>query len=199
MIVSLIVIAQLVIFFLTQQNWLISVQSLNSFGLIPMQLLQNSSLHTVITAMWIHENVYHLLGNIFLLWIFGKDVEKKLHPLGFLVYYLSIGILANLLAVLYFSNSSIPILGSSGVVSGIIAAHLVLSYNKPILLHNFFSILRVIAYVCIMYWFVFQLVTVLSINDIRNIPLLIHVSAFLMGIISMFGIMYFCFQCADSY
>ena len=86
MFVTIIIVVQTIVFLITQQSWQISAQSLNTFSLIPTQFLQYPSLYSVFTAMWIHENVYHLLGNIFLLWIFGKDLEKKLHAIPFLIY-----------------------------------------------------------------------------------------------------------------
>ncbi len=192
-------IIQIIIFLSTQKHFQIDNVSLNLYALIPSQLIQQNNVYTVISSMMIHENVSHLLGNLLLLWIFGQAVERKLNLIWFIFYYFAIGIAANLLAILYFSDSNLPIYGASGAVSGIIAANLVLNYNKNFLLSNIRNIVRVMAYLFVFFWFVYQIVQVVNGAEAHNIALLEHVTAFLLGIISMFCIMFFCFKCTEFY
>lgn len=89
------------------------------------------SLVTSFTSMFLHADVFHLAGNMLFLWISGPAVEDKLGRAGFLGFYLGAGLAADLAHVLANLGSSVPSLGASGAISGVIAAYAVLcTYRK---------------------------------------------------------------------
>lgn len=81
---------------------------------------------TIFSSMFMHASTLHIGGNMLYLWIFGDNVEDNFGPVKYLIFYLLAGIAATF-AQLYFSmNSSIPNLGASGAIAGVLGAYLVM-------------------------------------------------------------------------
>ncbi len=81
---------------------------------------------TIFTSVWLHGGLMHLVGNMWLLWILGDNVEDAMGKFGFTVFYLFAGIAANLLYVLMCFRSPVPSLGASGAIMGVAGAYAVL-------------------------------------------------------------------------
>lgn len=79
-----------------------------------------------VTAMFLHGNLVHLLGNMLALWVFGRRVEDACGPWRFLAFYLLAGTWAHILFVLVESDSRIPGIGASGAIFGLMGAYLLL-------------------------------------------------------------------------
>jgi membrane associated rhomboid family serine protease len=79
-----------------------------------------------VTAMFLHGGLFHLLGNMVALWVFGRRVEDACGPWRFLAFYLLAGTCAHILFVLVQSDSRIPGIGASGAVFGLMGAYLLL-------------------------------------------------------------------------
>ncbi len=79
-----------------------------------------------ITAMFLHGSLFHLLGNMLALWVFGRRVEDACGPWRFLAFYLLAGTLAHVLFTLVQSDSRIPGIGASGAIFGVMGAYLLL-------------------------------------------------------------------------
>ena len=103
------------------------------YAVIPLELKlhQNltfspglSPLYSVVTAMFLHGGWFHLGGNMLYLWIFGDNVEDRMGHFRFLVFYLLCGIIATFAQVFAIFNSTIPSLGASGAIAGVLAAYL---------------------------------------------------------------------------
>ena len=86
----------------------------------------------LITSMFLHSGFLHLAGNMLFLWIFGDNVEDVFGHLPYLFFYLTCGLGAGLLHVLFNLGSTIPALGASGAISGVMGAYMVLFPNVPI-------------------------------------------------------------------
>lgn len=78
---------------------------------------------TLVTHIFLHGGWLHLIGNMWTLWIFGDNVEDRLGPIPFLLFYLASGILASLLHAFIFPDSVIPLVGASGAISGVMGAY----------------------------------------------------------------------------
>lgn len=117
---------------------------------------------TLLTSMFMHGGIIHLLGNLWFLWIFGDNVEDALGHVRYLLFYLTAGVLASLAHVLatygFGGNLYIPSLGASGAISGVLGAYLLLHPHRRVLVILFRFLTYVPAYVAIGIWFVFQLV-----------------------------------------
>jgi membrane associated rhomboid family serine protease len=99
------------------------------FGVIPADLAWTS----VVTSMFLHEGWMHLLGNMLYLWIFGDNVEDQLGHFGFLIFYLAAGSAAALGQVIVSAGSTIPMIGASGAIAGVMGAYFVLYPHSRVL------------------------------------------------------------------
>ena len=121
--------------------------------LIPQGLPEWS---TLITSQFLHGGWLHVLGNMLYLWIFGNNVEDKLGHVKFLIFYLLCGILAGLTQWFFAQGSTLPSLGASGAIAGVMGAYIIRFPRASILtLISFFAI-RVPAYAFLGIWFVQQ-------------------------------------------
>ncbi|MEK7449189.1 MAG: rhomboid family intramembrane serine protease [Planctomycetota bacterium] len=106
------------------------------YGLTPAQIKPL----TFITSMFLHGSIFHLVGNMLFLWICGDNVEDRLGHLGFLLLYLTAGLVAGGAHILMISPAEkmIPCIGASGAISGIMGAYLVLFPGSRIKFWYFF-------------------------------------------------------------
>lgn len=96
---------------------------------VPNRFLAHVSIQefsTFFSAMFMHAGFAHLIGNMWYLFIFGDNVEDRMGKENYLLFYLSCGILAALTHILVYPSSSIPSLGASGAIAGVLAAYLLL-------------------------------------------------------------------------
>jgi membrane associated rhomboid family serine protease len=101
-----------------------------AFGLVPAYF----SFGTVFTSMFVHGGVAHLVGNLLFLWIFGDNVEDRLGHLRFLTFYLLCGFLAALSQLFLDPDSTVPMVGASGAIAGVMGAYLVLYPHSRVLM-----------------------------------------------------------------
>jgi membrane associated rhomboid family serine protease len=118
---------------------------------------------TLITSMFMHGGIAHILGNMLYLWIFGDNVEDAAGHGRYLIFYLVCGIIASLSQVfsteVFGGNLLVPSLGASGAISGVLAGYLVLFPRKRVYILFFRFVRAVPAIVAIGIWFLFQLVS----------------------------------------
>ncbi len=120
---------------------------------------------TILTAMFMHGGIAHLLGNMWFLWIFGDNIEHDLGRLRYLLFYLLCGLLATLAHVLLNRSgpsSLIPSLGASGAISGVMGAYLVMHPQRRVTVLLFRVVTQVPGFVAVGLWFLFQVVSGLS-------------------------------------
>lgn len=96
--------------------------TLRAWGFTPARF----GVMTLFTSMFLHANILHLVGNMLYLWIFGDNVEDILGRAGFLIYYFATGLAATLVHFAFNSASTIPTVGASGAISGVLGAYIVL-------------------------------------------------------------------------
>lgn len=135
-----------------------------SYALIPasVDFLNPETLVPFFTSMFLHAGFVHLLSNMWFLWIFGDNLEADLGKLKFLLFYFLSGLTGGFLQYLLVSNSTIPTLGASGAIAGVLGGYLVFFPRAKIetLVAVFGGYLRRIelpAQVMLAYWFVTQL------------------------------------------
>ncbi len=117
---------------------------------------------TLLTAIFMHGSVMHLLGNMWFLWIFGDNVEDDMGHAGYLGFYLGCGVLASLAFVALNATgeaSLTPCLGASGAISGVLGAYLVLHPNRRVRVIAVRMMIDVPGYVAVGIWFLFQVVS----------------------------------------
>ena len=137
--VKLLVIINIVVFILTelsgQRNMLFS-----SFGLVPNQVWTNFKVWQLFTYLFVHGGFLHIFFNMFVLWMFGKDLEIQWGKNEFLLFYFTCGIGAGLMTVLFSLNSIVPIVGASGAIYGLLVAYGFTYPNRMVYLYLFFPL-----------------------------------------------------------
>ena len=137
--VKLLVIINIVVFILTelsgQRNMLFS-----SFGLVPNQVWTNFKVWQLFTYLFVHGGFLHIFFNMFVLWMFGKDLEIQWGKNEFLLFYFTCGIGAGLMTVLFSVNSIVPIVGASGAIYGLLVAYGFTYPNRMVYLYGLFPL-----------------------------------------------------------
>ena len=98
------------------------------FGFTPSMVWarEGTGMLSVITSTFLHGGIYHLVTNMLFLWVFGRRVEDACGPARFLLFYLFAGASADLITALALPNESVPGIGASGAIFGVLGAHMVL-------------------------------------------------------------------------
>jgi membrane associated rhomboid family serine protease len=143
---------------------------------------------SVLTAMFLHGGWLHLLGNMLFLWVFGNNVEDRMGRLRFLVFYLFCGYVAAYGFALVNASSTVPLVGASGAIAGVLGAYIVLYPRArvwslvPFLL---FLPLRLPAWLVLGAWFLLQwfYTASLQVSGGDGVAYLAHVLGFLTGVV----------------
>ena len=96
------------------------------WALFPARLREGQDLHGLLTSMFLHGGWMHLLGNMLFLYIFGDNLEDEMGHSRYLLFYLASGIAAGLIQAASDPFSSIPTVGASGAIAGIMGGYLLL-------------------------------------------------------------------------
>ena len=143
---------------------------------------------SVFTSMFMHGGWLHLLGNLWFLFIFGDNVEDRLGPLRFLFFYLLAGVAAASAQILSAPASTVPMVGASGAIGGVMGAYAVF-YPKArvdllVFLGFFVTRLAVPAFVVLAYWFALQVLAGLPAlgQSGGGVAFWAHIGGFLAGL-----------------
>ena len=165
------------------------------WGLIPARLAgdPSSAWMTIFTSMFLHGGWFHIINNMWVLFIFGDNVEARMGGIRYLIFYLLSGVAAVLLQTYILPSSAVPMIGASGAVAGVLGAYLILFPHSriaslvPILF--IFTIIEIPAVIFLLFWFVSQLYSGLFAiqgGGESGIAWWAHIGGFLFGIIMMF-------------
>src|SRR3989337_2180085 len=97
-----------------------------NYALIPINInfWQPETLRPFVTSMFLHAGFLHILSNMWFLWVFGDNVEAVMGHFKYLLFYLFCGVIASFSQYLFIANSSLPMLGASGAIAGVLGAYL---------------------------------------------------------------------------
>jgi membrane associated rhomboid family serine protease len=120
-----------------------------------------STWYTPLTSMFLHGGWFHLIGNMWFLWVFGNNVEDSMGRIRFGTFYVLCGLAAAAVQTLLNPTSAIPMVGASGAISGIMGAYVLLyprvQVHMLVVLFIFVTRIAVPAYLMLGYWFLIQL------------------------------------------
>ncbi|MFZ5623706.1 MAG: rhomboid family intramembrane serine protease [Gemmatimonadota bacterium] len=123
-------------------------------------LTQEAGWYTPLTSMFLHGGWFHLIGNMWFLWLFGNNVEDSMGRVRFLVFYLLCGLAAAAVQVLSNPASPLPMVGASGAIGGVMGAYVVLyprvRVHLLVVLIFFVTTIRMPAWAMLGYWFLLQ-------------------------------------------
>jgi len=164
------------------------------FGLIPCRLTGAcqvvgdlpSPLFTVLSSMFLHGGLFHILGNMLYLWIFGNNVEDTLGHVRYTLFYVASGVAAAATQVLVGPDSRVPMIGASGAVSGVLGAYILLfphAHVVTLVVFGFFwRIVRIPAGLVLGFWIVLQIVSGLgSLGMGGGVAWFAHIGGFFAG------------------
>lgn len=167
------------------------------FGLIPARdflpwlgfsAISFAGAKTFFTSLFIHGGLAHLIGNLWSLWLFGDNVEDRMGPIGFLLFYILCGVLASIGHCLLQSESIVPVIGASGAISGVMGAYLLLFPSARLKMLTFFVFypitFEIPAFVFLLIWFLGQLLSGLISSSLAlsgGIAFAAHIAGFLSG------------------
>ena len=143
---------------------------------------------TLLTCIFLHGGWLHFLGNMWFLHIFGDNVEDRLGHMGFLVFYLASGVLASAAHLMAHPDSTVPTIGASGAIAGVMGAYMVFYPRAMVLtmipLFLFFEIVILPAVVFLGLWFVmqfFQGVMSITAGPVGGVAWWAHIGGFVVG------------------
>lgn len=162
----------------------------DQYALTPAMVIKGQTLYTLVTSMFLHGSFGHIIGNMLFLNIFGDNIEAVFGRIKFLLFYLICGFGASFLQIITDPLSTIPNLGASGAIAGVMGAYLVLfPRNEVEVLYQGFIGSRtqtVPAYAMLFYWFIAQLfggVGSLAVSTGGGIAFFAHVGGFITGVV----------------
>lgn len=127
---------------------------------LPPEIVAIPSYATILTSMFLHGSWMHLIGNMLYLWVFGNNIEDVMGHGRFIVFYVGCGILAALSHALTDPTSTIPMVGASGAISGVLGAYLLLfPHARVLLLAPVVGTTYVPAGLVLGFWFVMQVLS----------------------------------------
>ncbi|MCL5612075.1 MAG: rhomboid family intramembrane serine protease [Chloroflexi bacterium] len=136
---------------------------IRTWALVPSRLLVHpqAAWVTIFTSMFLHGGWFHVLSNMWFLFIFGDNIEDRMGPARYLIFYLLSGAAAALMQVYILQTSSQPMIGASGAIAGVLGAYLV-SFPRArvaslVPIFFIFTLIEIPAAIFLLFWFVSQL------------------------------------------
>jgi membrane associated rhomboid family serine protease len=168
-----------------------------SFGIVPLRYSDPSvSIHFTtfeqilpfFSSMFLHGGVFHILGNMWFLYIFGDNVEDNLGHIRYFLFYVLCGVTAGLIHLLTNWHSKIPTIGASGAIAGVMGGYLLLYPRARILtlipILIFFQLFEIPAFIFLGYWLLIQIVSgSLTASNVGGVAWWAHVGGFVSGLI----------------
>lgn len=134
----------------------------------------------ILYSMFLHGGLLHIAGNMLFLWVFGNNIEDVMGPVGYLGFYLVAGLVAAAAHIAVQPASSVPIVGASGAIAGVMGAYLVLYPNvkiRSVVIFYFLLIRDISAKWLLGFWFVTQFFT----SPSSGVAWMAHVGGFVFG------------------
>lgn len=173
------------------------------FGLVPARLtaggwwlhhpwIPAAGIGSFLTSLFLHGGWMHILSNMWILWIFGDNVEDRMGTVRFVLFYLLCGVLAGIVHILVHPNSTLPTIGASGAVAGVLGAYFLLYPAAQVVvffpLFLFWPIFFVVpAFLYLGVWFLMQFfngfLALLAVPGIDYVAWWAHIGGFLAGVI----------------
>jgi membrane associated rhomboid family serine protease len=155
---------------------------------LPAELTLVPAWATVFTSMFMHGGWMHLIGNMLYLWIFGDNVEDSMGHVRFIVFYLLCGVAAVFAQALPDPQSTVPMVGASGAISGVLGAYLLLYPHARVLVAIpfgfFLHTTRIPAGLVLVLWFGLQLLSnVMAQPGQGGVAFRAHIGGFIAGML----------------
>lgn len=161
-----------------------------AWSLVPADIVAGRHLITILTSMFMHGSVSHIVGNMVFLWAFGPEMEDLMTPRRYLVFYLLSGLAATAAQVAADPTSTVPNLGASGAIAGVMGGFLV-TYPRDrirslLVIFVFIRVAYIPAALLIGVWFLTQLVSLGAVTQqpAGGVAYAAHVGGFIFGTVA---------------
>ncbi|KAF0209088.1 MAG: rhomboid family intramembrane serine protease [Actinomycetota bacterium] len=175
-------------------------QFITDWSFVPARFLaaplSGHELATLFTSMFMHAGWLHIGGNMLYLWIFGNNIEDRLGRVGFIGFYLTAGVIASIAQLAAGGATTIPQLGASGAIAGVLGAYAILYPRAAIVtiipIFFFIEIARVPAFLVIGFWFLLQLGSGVAsltpeVSQSGGVAWFAHIGGFVTGFVIALG------------
>ena len=198
----ILIIVNVVIFFFFYLGGRSSlINAIETLGAVPSYIIQGKRLETLLTSMFMHADIMHILGNMLYLWVFGDNIEDALGHSKYLIFYLLGGFaatFAHIASVLYtlpsleyywgVASLMTPSVGASGAISAVLGSYLLLyprARIRTLVILIFIQIVRIPAYYYLGFWFLYQLMMgMTSLTGISSgVAFWAHIGGFVAGLL----------------
>jgi membrane associated rhomboid family serine protease len=159
------------------------------YGLIPARVSAGEGYGTVFTSMFLHAGLLHIAGNMLFLWVFGDNMEDAFGHLGFLGFYLASGVAAAMAQYAMNPASTVPMVGASGAVAGVLGGYLLLypraRVDVVVIIIILIRMIALPAWIVLGAWFALQIVgtaAAAGAGDEGGVAFAAHAGGFLAGI-----------------
>lgn len=174
----------------------LSDQRFFEWGLVPARFISDHNLLNVVSSMFMHSGILHIVGNLWALFLFGDNVEERLGHFSYLVFYLACGFFAAIIQVLSEPGSTIPMVGASGAIAGVMGAYMALHpdagcktwWGDDSIFLSFRTI-KIPAVWVIGAWFALQILSCMTIStEVAHVAFYAHIGGFLAGLALLFTV-----------
>ncbi len=162
---------------------------IGTWAFVPSRFLANpgGDFLTIFTSMFMHAGWVHIGGNMLYLWIFGDNVEDRFGHFPYLVFYLICGIAATFAQLAFSIGSSVPNLGASGAIAGVLGAYILLFPKRRVTVLLGYGVVQVPALVVIGFWIVLQFFngigSIVVSTDSGGVAYMAHIGGFIAGLV----------------
>ena len=137
--VKLILSINIIIFILVEISG-IQYEIFKIFGLVPADIITSLKIWQPLTYLFLHSGLVHILINMFVLWMFGRDLEYLWGKYSFVKYFILTGVGSGIITIIFDSTSQIPVVGASGAVYGVLMAYALSYPNRIVYLYGLFPV-----------------------------------------------------------
>ncbi len=168
------------------------------WGLVPAEFWRGGGLRvwiTLFTSMFLHGGWWHLISNMLALYIFGDNIEDRVGHVGYLFFYLISGLMAAGAHLVAYSESTLPTVGASGAIAGVLGAYLALFPRARVLtlvpVFYFVRLIEIPAFIYLGFWFISQLfngifaLTAAGVFQSGGVAWWAHIGGFAFGLLSI--------------
>ena len=165
---------------------------IGKWAFVPSRFLANpvADFLTIFSSMFMHAGWVHLGGNMLYLWIFGDNVEDRFGHIKFIIFYLLCGLAATFAQLAFSMGSSVPNLGASGAIAGVLGAYIFLFPQAKVRVLLGQQVSQVSALIVIGLWIVLQffssIASITAAADTGGVAYMAHVGGFIAGIVLTF-------------
>ncbi len=199
-------IALNVFVFIYYQQWGQNIHSILSYATVPMEILTGKDINTsglevtpfpvqltLLTAMFMHGGIAHIVGNMMYLFVFGDNLENRMGHLRYFIFYLLCGLIASIAHVALSGYTGkdllVPSLGASGAISGILGGYLILFPRNSVRILIFITVIRVPAFITLGLWIALQIFSgygSLTAESSGGVAYAAHVGGFFAGLLMVY-------------